>query len=82
MQVQDDSFNKLLQCIFIIKQNFTQNTNFHLGKMLEFKLLNLHLKIENQDKFCCDDGLCIDSKYACDMSIQCQGLKTKVYNIV
>ena len=53
------------------------NINSYLEKMLEFRLLNLHSKIENQEKFCCDDGLCIDSKYACDMSQQCRGLKKK-----
>ena len=37
----------------------------------DFKNLHLHLKVEKPGKFCCNDGVCIDSKYVCDQVPHC-----------
>ena len=36
-----------------------------------WKSLNLHRKVEQPGKFCCDDGICVNSNWRCDGDIDC-----------
>ena len=54
-------------------RQFKRFLKFSLAHQLENRNLSFYLNFGDQRKFCCDDGVCIDSEYACDMSKHCPG---------
>ena len=47
----------------------------------DFKLLHLHLKVQQPGKFCCNDGFCLESKYVCDKLPHCEDGEDEAWDI-
>ena len=53
--------------------HFANSSSCNDGSGKDYRTLNLHLAVPNFGKFCCESGLCIDSRLVCDEVDNCPG---------
>ena len=59
---------------------FTNSTCTDPGQ--PWRKMNLHQKVKQLGKFCCEDGICIDSEHRCDGNNNCKDYSDEKYCVI